>query len=157
MQLELFDFHKKLIDADGDTVIVDTARPKKEKTIQAMLGCSVREAKAVYNRLKLEYDVYTDYFQVLLTEKNSNKILYNFEKYGQTYYHGHKYNIVNEWDFKAFINGGKVKTEKKARRKKGLELTCTEMQLKKANQLWYAYSIGFDIGYADYKRFYLVE
>lgn len=136
-------------------MIVDTMR-NHERTIQKMLACSLKEAKAVYDRLKTDYDVYTYDFQVILCEKGADKILYNFEKYGQTFWQGHKYNSVNEWDFRNFVSGGKIKTERKKRPKKALELICTEIQMKRANQLWYAHSIGFDVNYKDYQRFYLV-
>ena len=33
---------------------------------------------------------------------------------------------------------------------KPLKITCTEIQLKRARQLYYARSAGFNIGYADY-------
>lgn len=40
---------------------------------------------------------------------------------------------------------------------KPIKITCTEIQLKRASQLYYARSAGFNIGYADYQRFYLVS
>lgn len=49
----------------------------------------------------------------------------------------------------------KMKAEKKSRLKK-MEVTCTEIQLKKAKQLYYAHEIGVDVTYKDYQRWHLL-
>lgn len=147
-----FDFSKTLTDADGDKVIIDTLSDT-QKEIQKMLNCSKTKAFEVLADLQKKYDVFSGLNQIVLAHEN--KVLYNFEKYGETVYNGHKYNATNEWDFKDFVEGKKIKAEKK-RFSRSIKLTCTEKQLKRAAQLQYAHSIGFDIGYNDYKRFYLV-
>lgn len=37
-----------------------------------------------------------------------------------------------------------------------IKITCTKEQLKRAKQLWYAKTIGFNIRYEDYKRWKLL-
>ena len=155
MQLELgFDFTKTLFDADGDTLVVPTDF-KKEITISSFLHCGKKQALKVLADLEKEYDVYCNWGQIVLAK--GDKAIYNFESFGQTWWHGHKYNIVDEWDFRNFVEGKKIKIEKrKSTRTKDIVLTVTEIQRKRAQQLWYAHTIGFDISYKDYQRFFLV-
>ena len=35
------------------------------------------------------------------------------------------------------------------------QVTATELQLKRASQIWYAYSLGFDISWKDFERWHL--
>lgn len=157
MQLELgFDFYKTLYDADGDKVIMPTDF-KKEITISSFLRCGKKQAMKVLADLEKEYDVYCNWGQIVLAK--GDKCLFNFEECGQSYgteLCPHKYNTITEWDFRDFVNGKKLKTQKQKRSPK-ITITCTEMQLKRAQQLWYAYQLGFDVTWKDYKRFYLVE
>ena len=149
-------FETFLIDADGDKIKVDEAQSTKEiiDTMSEMLGVSKTKAEVMLKNLQKDFEVYTKTNQVILSQ--NGKVIYNFETYGQTWYNGHKYNELNEWDFRAFCEGRKVKTEKKKPKPKTIILTCTESQLKRAKQLYFASSIGFNIGYKDYKRFYLL-
>lgn len=148
----LFDFSVKLTDKDGDSVTVDGLyNPLNE--IERFLSCTKTEAETVLARLKKDYDVFAAEGQIILTK--GSKVLYNFEECGQTYWHGHKYNTVNEWDFKDFVGKGKVMAVKKLKPKK-LALAVTEKQIKKALQLDYARRIGFDVTRSDYQRFYLL-
>lgn len=148
-----FDFSETLIDADGDKVFVDIMTDPL-KVIAMFLKCSKTKAREVYGLLSKEYQLYANPCQIILAQ--GGKVLYNFEMYGQTYYNGHKYNEVNEWDFRNFVDGKKIRTEKKNSVPKKIKITCTEMQLKRAAQLYYAHTIGFDINYKDYARFYLM-
>lgn len=148
-----FDFSETLIDADGDKVFIDIMTDPL-KVIAMFLKCSKTKGREVYGLLSKEYQLYANPCQIILAQ--GGKVLYNFEMYGQTYYNGHKYNEVNEWDFRNFVDGKKIRTEKKNSVPKKIKITCTEMQLKRAAQLYYAHTIGFDINYKDYARFYLM-
>lgn len=149
----LFSFTEELIDPDGDKIIVDVTKDKI-KVISEMLACSRSKAIETLKLLEEEYQVYVKNNQVILCK--DKKVVYNFETYGATWFGGHKYNEVNEWDFRAFVEGKKIRTEKKSPKIKKIVITCTETQIKRAKQLFYAKSIGFNVGYADYKRFYLI-
>jgi hypothetical protein len=115
---------------------------------------SIRMAKSINEKLKKEWDVYAAPCQIILSK--NGLIKHNFEMYGQTWWHGHKYNTVNEWDFRSFVENGKTKIKTAAKSCKGIRLTCTERQIKKALQLDYARRIGFDVTRSDYQRFYLL-
>lgn len=149
----LFDFSVKLTDKDGDPFTVDGLyNPLKE--IERFLSCTKKEASEIFQKLKKEWDVYAAPCQIILSK--NGLIEHNFEMYGQTWWHGHKYNTVNEWDFRSFVENGKTKIKTAAKPCKEIRLTCTERQIKKALQLDYARAIGFDIGQKDYRRFYLL-
>lgn len=154
MNQQLLDFSKVLTDADGDKITIDF-HADVLKEIAHFLKCSKKRALQVYDVLHKDFEVYANYGQIVLAK--GDKAIYNFESFGQTWWHGHKYNIVDEWDFRNFVAGKKIKTEKrKSTRTKDIVLTVTEIQRKRAQQLWYAHTIGFDISYKDYQRFYLV-
>lgn len=155
MQLSFF-FEENVIiltDKDGEKIAFNRYTDKT-KTIKNFLHCTNEKANEVLCELEKEYDVITcsDY-QIILSK--NNLIIYNFEIGGETVYKGHKYNPVNEWDFRDFVEKGKIKKETK-KRKKDIELTLTERQLSKAKQLNYASEIGFDIGYNDYALWHIV-
>ena len=156
MQLELgFDFTKTLFDADGDTLVMPTDF-KKEITISSFLRCGKKQALEVLADLEKEYDVYCKWGQIVLAK--GDKCLINFEECGQSYGTEscpHKYNLLGVWEFRDFINKGKAPKQKVSKPKK-IEIVATEIQLKRAQQLWYAYKLGFDVNYKDYQRFYLV-
>lgn len=149
----LFNFREVLTDSDGDTVTVDgNYDPLKE--IQRFLACTKKEAQTVLQNLKADFEVFAAPCQIILAK--GGKVVHNFEMYGQTWWHGHKYNTVNEWDFRSLVENGKTKKKTAAKPCKGIKLTCTERQIKKAMQLDYARRIGFDVTRSDYQRFYLL-
>ena len=155
--IQYFDFSEvtriDLKDKDGD-ILSFNRYTDKAKIIAGFLKCSRTKGEEVLRELEKEYDVYTckDY-QIVLAK--SERIIYNFEIGGETWYKGHKYNELNEWAFRKLIDGIKPK-EKKAPKLKKVVVTCTEKQVLKAKQLYYAKSIGFDITYKDYARWHLV-
>lgn len=154
----LLDFSEILTDADGDTVVVDRLSDT-EKIISRLLKCSRKKSREVLEKLSKDFDVYSNGFTTQLILAKDGRIIHNFEAHGETRMHGHKYNPVNEWDFRDFVAGKKMRWEKrKAAEKppKPIKITCTEIQLKRAKQLYYALTVGFSIGYKDCKRFYLV-
>ena len=154
----LLDFSETLKDADGDTVVVDRLSDT-ERIISQLLKCSRKKSREVLEKLSKDFDVYSNGWTTQLILAKDGKIIHNFEAHGETRMYGHKYNPVNEWDFRDFVAGKKMRWGKrKAAEKppKPIKTTCTEIQLKRARQLYYARSAGFNIGYADYKRFYLV-
>lgn len=151
----LLDFSDTLTDADGDTIVVDRLSDTV-RIISLLLKCSRKKSREVLEKLQKDFDVYSNGWTTQLILAKNGKIIHNFEAHGETSWHGHKYNPVNEWDFRNFLSGKKTRKEKLPAKVKTLKITCTEIQLKKAKQLYYAHTIGFDIGYADYKRFYLV-
>ena len=154
----LLDFSETLTDADGDTVIVDRLSDT-EMIISRLLKCNRKKSREILEKLSKDFDVYSNGWTTQLILAKDGKIIHNFEAHGETRLYGHKYNPVNEWDFRDFVAGKKMRWEKrKAAEKppKPLKITCTEIQLKRARQLYYARSAGFNIGYADYKSFYLV-
>ena len=151
----LLDFSETLTDADGDKIVVDLLSDTLQ-IISLLLKCSRKKSREVLEKLQKDFDVYSNGFTTQLILAKGDRIIHNFELHGETYLYGHKYNKVNEWDFRNFLSGKKTRREKKTAKVKTLKITCTEIQLKKAKQLYYAHTIGFDIGYADYKRFYLV-
>lgn len=155
----LLDFSETLTDADGDTVVVDRLSDT-EMIISRLLKCSRKKSREVLEKLSKDFDVYSNGWTTQLILAKDGKIIHNFEAHGETRMYGHKYNPVNEWDFRDFVAGKKMRWEKrKAAEKppKPIKITCTEIQLKRARQLYCARSAGFNIGYADYKRFYLVS
>lgn len=152
----LFDYYIKLKDKDGERIVVDPLRDT-EAEIKEMAGCSSAEAKKTLALLEQEYQVYSKPCQILLC-KNED-VIFNFETYGMTWgtkESPHKYNVLNEWDFRSFLEGKKTRTEKKAPKIKKVVVTCTETQIKRAKQLFYAKTIGFNITYKDYQKFYLM-
>lgn len=151
----LLDFSETLTDADGDKIVVDLLSDTLQ-IISLLLKCSRKKSREVLEKLQKDFDVYSNGFTTQLILAKGDRIIHNFELHGETYLYGHKYNKVNEWDFRNFLSGKKTRKEKLPAKVKTLKITCTEIQLKKAKQLYYAHTIGFDIGYADYKRFYLV-
>lgn len=151
----LLDFSDTLTDADGDTIVVDRLSDTV-RIISLLLKCSRKKSREVLEKLQKDFDVYSNGWTTQLILAKNGNIIHNFEAHGETSWHGHKYNPVNEWDFRNFLSGKKTRKEKLPAKVKTLKITCTEIQLKKAKQLYYAHTIGFDIGYADYKRFYLV-
>ena len=151
----LLDFSDTLTDADGDTIVVDRLSDTV-RIISLLLKCSRKKSREVLEKLQKDFDVYSNGWTTQLILAKNGKIIHNFEAHGETSWHGHKYNKVNEWDFRNFLSGKKTRKEKLPAKVKTLKITCTEIQLKRAKQLYYAHTIGFDIGYADYKRFYLV-
>ena len=155
----LLDFSERLKDADGDTVVVDRLSDT-EKIISQLLKCSRKKSREVLEKLSKDFDVYSNGWTTQLILAKDGKIIHNFEAHGETRMYGHKYNPVNEWDFGDFVAGKKMRWEKRKaaeRPPKPLKITCTEIQLKRARQLYYARSAGFNIEYSDYKRFYLVS
>lgn len=155
----LLDFSETLTDADGDTVVVDRLSDT-ERIISRLLKCSRKKSREVLEKLSKDFDVYSNGWTTQLILAKDGRIIHNFELHGETRRYGHKYNTVNEWDFKDFLAGKKMRSEKRKaaeRPPKPLKITCTEIQLKRARQLYYARSVGFNIGYADYKSFYLVS
>lgn len=155
MQLS-FSFTEELTDAEGDKIIVDVCKDKI-KVVAEMLNCSKTKAGETLKLLEKEYEVFCKNNQVLLCQ--NKKIIYNFETYGMTFgtkNNPHKYNELNEWDFRSFLEGKKTRAEKKAPKTKKVLITCTETQIKRAEQLYFAKQIGFNVSYKDYKRFYLV-
>ncbi len=154
LEFDFSDFEKiTIIDQDGDTYKVNRYG-KKIKSIMFFLKCTKKKAKEVLEQLEKEYDVYSDYLDEIFLCRE-NQILYHFEIGGETYYKGHKYKSVNAWDFKKLIEGKKIKSEIKHRPQKELIFTLTEKQMQRSQQLWYAHSIGFNITYKDYQRFYI--
>ena len=153
-QLYLFDNKITLTDSDGDTFQADSFY-SAIKEIARFLKCSKTKANDVLQSLRKQYEVYAKPGQILLTQ--DKRIKYNFEMYGQTWYNGHKYNDLTEWDFKSLVEGKKIKKLKKPASVKTIALTCTERQIKKAKQLYYAHTIGFLITYKDYKRWHLLN
>lgn len=150
-QLE-FSFSTILYDKDGDKWEIEPQT--NYKTIQFFTGCIKKKALETIANLQKNYDVYTiGHKQIILAQ--GEKIVYNFEIGGQTTYQGHKWNALGPWDFRHLIENKKV-GKKKPTKIKPIKLTVTEMQLKRAQQLYYALSIGFDITYKDYQRFYLM-
>ena len=154
----LLDFSETLKDADGDTVVVDRLSDT-EKIISRLLKCSRKKSREVLEKLSKDFDVYSNGWTTQLILAKDGKIIHNFEAHGETRMYGHKYNPVNEWDFRDFVAGKKMRWEKRkaAERPPKPQITCTEIQLKRARQLYYARSAGFNIEYSDYKRFYLVS
>ena len=154
----LLDFSETLKDADGDTVVVDRLSDT-EKIISLLLKCNRKKSREILEKLSKDFDVYSNGWTTQLILAKDGKIIHNFEAHGETRMYGHKYNPVNEWDFRDFVAGKKMRWEKRKSAEKPpkpIKITCTEIQLKRARQLYYARSAGFNIGYADYKRFYLV-
>lgn len=154
MQLTLDFFDKvTLTDKDGDTICVEHYTDKV-KAVRTFLGCTKSKAEEILALLEKDYKVYCpNECQIILAQGKT--IAYNFEMYGMTFYHGHKYNTLNDWSFKKFLEGEKPK-EKKPPRIKKIMVTCTEKQIKRAHQLYYAMTLGFDITHKDYERFYLL-
>ena len=153
----LFDYTVKLKDKDGDSIIVNPLNDTIE-VIKNMLGCTSAIARENLALLEKEYCVYSKPSQILLCK--GENVVFNFETYGMTWgteKQPHKYNELNEWDFRAFLEGKKIRTEKKVPKIKKVTVTSTETQIRRAKQLFYARSIGFNISYKDYQKFYLMQ
>jgi hypothetical protein len=155
--IQYFDFSEvtkiDLIDKDGD-VLTFNKYADNSKAVAAFLKCSRTKADEVLEDLRKQYDVFTcSDFQIVLAK--GDKIIYNFEAGGETWYNGHKYNELNEWAFRKLVDGIKPK-EKKPPKLQNVVVTCTERQVQKAKQLYYAKSIGFDITYKDYAKWHLI-
>ncbi len=128
MQL-LLDFSETLKDADGDTVVVDRLSDT-ERIISRLLKCSRKKSREVLEKLSKDFDVYSNDWTTQLILAKDGRIIHNFEAHGETWMYGHKYNPVNEWDFKDFIAGKKMRWEKRKaveRPPKSLKITCTEI------------------------------
>lgn len=150
-----FDNAVTLIDKDGDKFVFNRWADKN-KAVMSFLHCTKSRASEVIKDPEKDWDIYTDGRQEQIVLCKGERIVYNFELCGQTYYlHGHKYNELNEWDFRKLVDGMKPKLEKKSRPKR-IIVMCTEIQLKKAKQLWYATKIGFDVTAKDYQRWHLL-
>lgn len=149
-------FETFLIDADGDKIKVDEAQSTKEiiDTMSEMLGVSKTKAEKILLELYKDFSVYARQNQIILAK--GKEVIYNLETYGMTWYNGHKYNNLNEWDFRAFCEGRKTRTERKKPKPKAITVTATETQLKRAKQLYFALSVGFNISYKDYQKYYLL-
>lgn len=142
-----------LTDKDGEKLVFNRFADRI-KAIQAFLKCTKKEAQETLEMLKKEYEIYScSEFQIVLTK--DNKIIYNFELCGETWYNGHKYNELNEWAFRKLCEGIKPK-EKRPPKPKQIIVTATEKQIKKAKQLYYAKNIGFNITTKDYQKFHLL-
>lgn len=154
LQFDFSDTEKiELIDADGEKIIFNRYADKS-KAIAYFLKCSQTDAEKVLRDLQKNYDVYScNLYQIVLAKEN--KIIYNFEICGETWYKGHKYNELNEWAFRKLVDGIKPK-EKKPPKSKVITITSTERQLRKAKQLWYAKTIGFNITSKDYIKWHLL-
>lgn len=142
-----------LVDADGDVLQMNRyADPTK--AISRFLKCSQTKAQETLQELRKEYQVYcTGDFQIVLAQ--GEKAIYNFELCGETWYKGHKYNPFNEWAFRKLCEGIKPKINK-APKPKQITITATERQVRKAKQLFYARTIGFNIKGNDYQRWHLL-
>lgn len=154
---QAFDFSDailiELVDADGDVLQMNRyADPTK--AICRFLKCSQKKAQETLQELRKEYQVYcTGSFQIVLAQ--GERVIYNFELCGETWYKGHKYNPLQEWNFKKLCDGIKPKINK-APKPKQITITATERQVRKARQLFYAKTIGFDISGKDYQRWHLL-
>ena len=154
----LLDFSETLTDADGDKVVVDRLSDT-ERIISRLLKCSRKKSREVLEKLSKDFDVYSNGWTTQLILAKDGKIIHNFEAHGETRMYGHKYNPVNEWDYRDFEAGKKMRWGKRkaaAKPPNPIKTTCTEIKINRARQYYYARSAGFNIGYADYKRFYLV-
>ena len=142
-----------LVDADGDVLQMNRyADPTK--AICRFLKCSQKKAQETLQELRKEYQVYsTGRFQIVLAQ--GEKAIYNFELCGESWYNGHKYNPFNEWAFRKLCDGIKPKINK-APKQKQVVITATEKQIRKARQLFYARTIGFNITGKDYQRWHLL-
>ena len=152
-QLLLFTEAAELSDKDGDKIIFN---PYTDKTnaICYFLKCTKTKAIEVQKELEKEYQIFTcSFWQIVLAKEN--RIVYNFEINGETWFNGHKYNTLNEWAFRKLVEGIKPK-EKKPPKPKVITVTSTERQLRKAKQLWYAKTIGFNITSKDYIKWHLL-
>lgn len=108
----LLDFSETLTDADGDTIVVDLLSDT-EKIISRLLKCSRKKSREVLEKLSKDFDVYSNGWTTQLILSKDGKIIHNFEAHGETRMYGHKYNPVNEWDFRDFIAGKKCGGKKK--------------------------------------------
>ena len=148
----LFDYYIKLKDKDGDRIVVDPLRDT-EAEIKEMAGCSSAEAKKRLPFWNKEYQVYSKPCQILLCK--NEEVIFNFETYGMTWgteENPHKYNELNEWDFRSFGREKDPNRKESPENKKRIIVTSTETQIKRAKQLFYAKTIGFNITYKDYQN-----
>ena len=108
----LLDFSETLTDADGDTVVVDRLSDT-ERIISRLLKCSRKKSREILEKLSKDFDVYSNGWTTQLILAKDGRIIHNFEAHGETRLYGHKYNPVNEWDFRDFIAGKKNAVGKK--------------------------------------------
>ena len=57
--------------------------------------------------------MYSNGWTTQLILAKDGRIIHNFEAHGETRMYGHKYNPVNEWDFRDFVAGKKMRWEKR--------------------------------------------
>jgi len=113
-----------------------------------------KKAEEILLELEKAYKVYSvSYFEIALVK--DNQIVQHFTIGGGLWNNGEWVQILNEWDFRKLIAGQKVKTYKAPKPKK-ITVTATERQIKKAKQLFYAKSIGFEITGKDYQKWHLL-
>ena len=139
----------ELIDSDGNRMYFNRFT-YKIKTICSFLKCSRKQGEEVLRDLQKEYSVFTCRQDQIVLAKG-NRIVYNFELAGETVFNGHEYNELNEWDFMKLVKGLKPRKDKTK-----INVMCTEIQVKRAMQLYYAISLGFDVTRKDYQRWHLL-
>ena len=122
--------------------------------IASFLKCSNKKAEEILEALKKDYDVYAcKDFEIALAD--GEKLILHFFYGGGIWWQGEWIQSLNEWDFIKLVYGQKVKI-KKAPKPKKITVTATERQIKKAKQLFYAKSIGFEITGKDYQKWHLL-
>ena len=72
-----------------------------------------KKSREVLEKLSKDFDVYSNGWTTQLILAKDGKIIHNFEAHGETRMYGHKYNPVNEWDFRDFVAGKKNAVGKK--------------------------------------------
>ena len=113
-----------------------------------------KKAEQILLGLEKEYKVFSvSYFEIALVK--DGQITHHFTIGGGMWNNGQWVQMLNEWDFRKLIAGQKVKTYKAPKPKK-ITITATERQIKKAKQLFYAKSIGFEITVKDYQKWHLL-
>ena len=122
--------------------------------IMTMGKVSKKKATWVLEELEKEYEVYACRDNELALVKDG-VMAYHFLYGGGIWWKGEYIQNLNEWDFRHLIEGQKVKNHK-APKTKLITVTATERQIRKAKQLFYARSIGFNIRGKDYQRWHLL-
>lgn len=157
MQQQTFnftDFTTIEIESIDGTVLPFNCYSNPVPCIARFLKCSTKKAALILTDLEKEYDVYTvSNFELALCK--DNKAVYHFIYSGTLIYNNHEYQVMNEWSFRSLVEGRKPK-QKKPPKPKTITLTCTERQLRKAKQLYYAMKIGFNIKAKDYQKWHLL-